>query len=294
MAVFTEPTQWSHTLGNNADVSTLPDDASSSAGIASLQKLWQQVNQLPLASGGVAPVRTDVNALFKLLGDSVFYAMQGGVASYNASYDYPIGALVKYNNSIYFCVQANGAESTVVSPDSNRAYWLRVASTDPWAQFPTGFKLEWTSKNAIPSGWLIMNGQSVSKTTYADLNAFINSDGSLNDSGDSSKFIIPDMTGRVWQGCSSYSDVLVAKEAGLPNIQGASGGHMDIASDGMFPGSGAMKIDTSTALVSPTRGNLPSDTIYTFTFDANRWNTIYGNSTTVQPNARHALMIIKA
>lgn len=287
MAVFTEPTQWSHTLGNNADVSTLPDDASSSAGIASLQKLWQQVNQLPLASGGVAPIRTDVNALFKLLGDSIFYAMQGGIASYNAGYDYPIGALVKYNNSIYFCIQANGAESTVVAPDSNRAYWLQIASTDPWAQMPTGIVTGWASKVAIPSGWLIMNGQSVSKSTYADLNAFINSDGSLDDSGDSSKFIIPDMTGRVWQGCSSYSDVLVAKEAGLPNITGSS---QVLGVPNRY--SGAMYSDDYTDF--NFLGSIyPGGMMYVHV-DASRSSSIYGKSTTVQMSSRQTLMIIKA
>jgi len=290
MAVFTEPTQWTHTLGNNADVSTLPDDASSSAGIASLQKLWQQVNQLPLASGGVAPVRTDVNALFKLLGDSIFYAMQGGVASYNASYDYPIGALVKYNNSIYFCIQANGAESTVVAPDSNRAYWLKVASTDPWAQMPTGIVTGWASKVAIPSGWLIMNGQSVSKSTYADLNAFINSDNSLDDSGDNTKFIIPDMTGRVWQGCSSSSDVLVAKEAGLPNITGAT--LWSLGDGGIVSPTGAFyEWQNSSKTIG---GNLTTVGGMSNGFQANRSSAIYGNSTTVQPPSRYALMIIKA
>lgn len=293
MAVFTEPTQWTHTLGNAADVSTLPDDTGASTGLASLQKLWQQVNQLPLNAGGVAPARTDVNALFKLLGDSIFYAMQGGIASYNAGYDYPIGALVKYNNSIYFCIQANGADSTVVAPDSNRAYWLKVASSDPWAQMPTGFVVNWTSKNAIPSGWLLMNGQSVSKSTYSDLNAFINSDNSLDDSGDSSKFIIPDMTGRVWQGCSSYSDVLVAKEAGLPNIMG----HIDNMFGDYRPAPvtiGALSVASAGVTFNVAIGTGTGHSLDGIGLDANLSNSIYGSSTTVQPKARQVLMIIRA
>lgn len=288
MAVFNEPTQWTHTLGNAADVSTLPDDTGASTGLASLQKLWQQVNQLPLNAGGVAPARTDFNALFKLLGDSVFYAMQGGVASYNASYDYPKGALVKQNDSIYFCIQANGPESTVVTPGSNRAYWRLVASSDPWAQFPTGFHMGWLSKDPIPDNWLIMNGQSVSKTTYADLNAFINSDGSLDDSGDNTKFIIPDMAGRVWQGGSAYSDVLVAKEAGLPNITGSASS---------FAGAGEAYAG---AIVTTweSRNNLNfasgAEGFKAVTFDASRSSIIYGASSTVQPKSRQVLIIIKA
>lgn len=127
MAVFNEPAQWDHTLGNNADTSTLPDDATATAGIASLQKLFQLINATPLEAGGIAPDREDVNALFKYLGDSIFYTMNGGVPSYNAAYDYIPGRVVLYtDNNIYKCIQANGASSTVVAPDSNTAYWRRL------------------------------------------------------------------------------------------------------------------------------------------------------------------------
>ena len=126
MAVFNEPAQWDHTLGNNADTSTLPDDAAATAGIASLQKLFQLINATPLEAGGIAPDREDINALFKYLGDSIFYAMNGGVPSYNAAYDYIAGRVVSYNDNLYKCIQANGVSSTVVTPDSNTAYWRRL------------------------------------------------------------------------------------------------------------------------------------------------------------------------
>lgn len=123
MAVFNEPNQWEHTLGNNADISTLPDDAAATAGIASLQKLFQIINATPLEAGGIAPGREDVNALFKYLGDQIFYTQNGGIPSYNAAYDYIAGRVVLYNGNLYKCIQANGASSTVVAPDSDTAYW---------------------------------------------------------------------------------------------------------------------------------------------------------------------------
>lgn len=126
MAVFNEPAQWDHTLGNNADASTLPDDSAATAGTASLQKLFQLINATPLEAGGIAPDREDVNALFKYLGDSIFYTMNGGVPSYNAAYDYVAGRVVLYNDNIYKCIQANGVSSTVVTPDSDTAYWQRL------------------------------------------------------------------------------------------------------------------------------------------------------------------------
>ena len=126
MAVFNEPNQWEHPLGNNADTSTLPDDAAATAGIASLQKLFQIINATPLEAGGIAPDREDVNALFKYLGDSIFYSMNGGVPSYNADYDYVAGRVVSYNDNLYKCIQANGVSSTVVTPGSDTAYWRRL------------------------------------------------------------------------------------------------------------------------------------------------------------------------
>lgn len=126
MAVFNEPTQWEHPLGNNADTSTLPDNAVATAGIASLQKLFQIINATPLEAGGIAPDREDVNALFKYLGDQIFYTQNGGVSSYNAAYDYIPGRVVSYNGNLYKCIQANGVSSTVVTPDSNTEYWQRL------------------------------------------------------------------------------------------------------------------------------------------------------------------------
>lgn len=126
MAVFNEPNQWEHPLGNNADTSTLPDDAAATAGIASLQKLFQIINATPLEAGGIAPDREDVNALFKYLGDQIFYTQNGGIPSYNAAYDYVAGRVVSYNGNLYKCIQANGVSSTVVTPGSNTAYWQRL------------------------------------------------------------------------------------------------------------------------------------------------------------------------
>lgn len=289
MAVFTEPTQWTHTLGNHADVSTLPDDASSSAGIASLQKLWQQVNQLPLASGGVAPVRTDVNALFKLLGDSVFYAMQGGIASYNAGYDYPVGALVKYNDVLYFCIQANGADSTVVTPP-NSTYWLPLASTDKWGQFPTGFVLPWLSRTAIPNTWLVMNDQSVSKVTYSDLNDFINSDGSLDDPDDNTKVIIPSAVGRVLQGTNTLADVHDKIAAGLPDITGTTTWFFGDGTKGAVSGAFS-QVNAQNTMLGGAYTTLAGAQN---TFSASASNAIFGANTTVQAPALKTMFIIKA
>lgn len=129
MAIFNEPAQWSHVLGSKADVRPLPDDTSATTGLASHQKLFQMINQIPLDVGGVAPGRLDFNALFKLLGESIFYAMNGGLASYNQAYDYPPNRVVVYGNGLYKCIRANGPSASVVVPGTNDAVWQKIPTT---------------------------------------------------------------------------------------------------------------------------------------------------------------------
>lgn len=216
MAVFIEPTQWEHTLGNNADTSTLPDDATATAGIASLQKLFQIINATPLEAGGIAPDREDVNALFKLLGDSIFYAMTGGIASYNATYDYPAGALVKYNNILYEAIQANGADSTVAAP-TDSIYWSQIPTyADLSDLMPTGVILPFGG-STVPNGWLLANGAAASRSGKARLFSVY---GTTFGAGDgSTTFNLPDLRDRYIIGVNTNAlGTQIAEQ--LPNISG--------------------------------------------------------------------------
>lgn len=287
MAVVTEPTKWAEALGASADVNEIPSTSQTGA---SMQSIFPLINSLPIPAGGVAPSRKDINGLLKLLGDSIYYLQHGGKFSYDATFDYAVGNIVMYNNVLYMCITPNGASSTVVSPDSDKTYWYPIINSDPWQNFPTGYQINWLSKSPIPDNWFIMNGQSVSKTTYANLNAFLNSDGSLNDSSDSTKFIIPDMTGRVWQGCSSYDNVLTPLEAGLPNI---SGSLFDIHAGPTMAGDGAFSIDKLS--YQDSIGSTPFTHYYgNINFSAQRYNSYYGASNKPRVDSNQALMIIRA
>lgn len=286
MAVFNEPTQWDHTLGNNADTSTLPDDAAATAGIASLQKLFQIINSTPLEAGGIAPDREDVNALFKYLGDQIFYTQNGGIPSYNAAYDYIPGRVVLYtDNNLYKCIQANGAGSTVVAP-TDSTYWSRIPTyADLVDPVPTGVVLPFGG-STVPEGFLLCNGAAISRTTYAKLFAAI---GTLYGAGDgATTFNLPDMRDRFAEGAGTYS-VGTAVEAGLPNITGgfnqrsadASSAHgcISVSQTGNFAYKLALNADARA-------GDL-------FDFNASRSSSIYGASNTVQPNALIFYYIIK-
>ena len=283
MAVFNEPNQWEHPLGNNADTSTLPDDAVATAGIASLQKLFQIINATPLEAGGIAPDREDVNALFKYLGDSIFYAMNGGVPSYNAVYDYIPGRVVLYDNNLYKCIQANGVSSTVVAPGSDTAYWQRL---DNYDRIPCGSYIQHAGDSA-PSGFLVCNGGAVSRTTYAKLFSVI---GTKYGAGDgSTTFNLPNLIGRFLEGGTASGTVF---EAGLPNITGT----INVLYGGIYPPDapfGAFMngpVNIYDHYQQATGSAQGTDNSF---FSANLSNAIYGKSTTVQPNAVTCLICIK-
>ena len=129
----TEPQKWDATLGSTADVNAIPETTPSGSGRASFSGLFPPVTQLPLDQGGIAPERGDFNALFKYLGEYLFYLMQGGMFSYSTDYDYTAGNLVMHEGSLYLCIAANGPGSTVKYP-ADADYWRQLALT---SQLPT-------------------------------------------------------------------------------------------------------------------------------------------------------------
>ena len=124
----TEPQKWTATLGSTADVNTLPATTPSGSGRASTSGLFPPVTQLPLDQGGIAPERGDFNALFKYLGEYLFYLMQGGMFSYSTDYDYTAGNLVMHEGSLYLCIASNGPGSAVKYP-TDEDYWRQLALT---------------------------------------------------------------------------------------------------------------------------------------------------------------------
>ena len=122
----TEPQKWSATLGASADVNALPATTPSGSGRASTSGLFPPVTQLPLDQGGIAPERGDFNALFKYLGEYIYYAMQGGVYTYVTTYNYTAGNFVLHEGSLYLCIASNGPGSAIKYP-TDATYWRRLA-----------------------------------------------------------------------------------------------------------------------------------------------------------------------
>ena len=122
----TEPQKWSATLGANADVNSLPATTPAGSGRASTSGLFPQITQKPLDEGGIAPERADFNALFKYLGDYIYYVMQGGVFSYLSTYTYTAGNLAMFSGAVYECIAANGPGNVHAPTDTS--YWRKLAT----------------------------------------------------------------------------------------------------------------------------------------------------------------------
>lgn len=148
---------------------------------------------------------------------------------------------------------------------------------------PIGAILYFAAKTA-PSNYLVCNGGAVSRTTYAALYEVI---GTTYGKGDgSTTFNVPNLINRFPQGNATPGTV---KAAGLPNITGTFEFHIWAGdTSGAFYNNGGVKRDGGTTNVSPGgTGSIKG-------FSAKNSNSIYGNSTTVQPPALTLLPIIRA
>lgn len=130
------------------------------------------------------------------------------------------------------------------------------------------------------SGFLLCNGGTYSRTTYADLFAVLGTSFGAGDG--STTFKVPDFRGRTFQGANANLKAVLA--AGLPNFPGFTGAlSADSAINGPFYKGGNVYGFTGS---SYTTG--PG----TF-FDPSRVSSIYGASTTVQPPAIATNIFIK-
>ena len=137
---------------------------------------------------------------------------------------------------------------------------------------------------AAPEGFLLCNGQEVSRFTYAKLYEVI---GDTYGAGDgATTFDLPNLIERFIEG--TESSVGQTLDAGLPNI---TAGFTAYTYQNGSP-SGKMKSSiTNTNQVQPGGGG--DRTFVTFSLDASRDSNIYGKSDTVQPPAVKMLYIIK-
>jgi len=151
----------------------------------------------------------------------------------------------------------------------------------------TGVILPYAGSSA-PTGYLKCDGSAISRSTYANLYSVI---GTTYGSGDgSTTFNLPNLQDKFLEGVGTNS-LGAVKSAGLPNIQGEINssriGYWDDATHtGAFNDSYQRGSGSAAGYDS---GHKP----IVIVFKASTSNSIYGNSTTVQPPAVCVNYIIK-
>ena len=140
--------------------------------------------------------------------------------------------------------------------------------------------------NTLPDGWLACDGTAVSRTTYANLFSKI---GTTYGTGDgSTTFNLPNLIDKFVEGSATAGTV---KSAGLPNITGGNvltQAYDNTATQGLWTrgGNGALYAAGGWARTGVLSSYAAHENLTDgIAFDASRSNSIYGNSTTVQPPA---------
>ena len=166
-----------------------------------------------------------------------------------------------------------------------------LSSTDYNPIFTPGCIIGMLADTTPKGGWLICQGQEVSRTTYANLFAAI---GTTYGAGNgSTTFNLPQTTNRVLMGSWS-SEFSKERAAGLPNITGSfhtrAGSTTSGTSGAIYGGYGVIKYTRNGTGSTSNNATIALGAASTVSgdlvdFDASRASSIYGNSSTVQPPA---------
>ena len=149
MPIPSNPPFLSNVLGYAADVSVIPGTTPSGSGAFSYQSAFPQITAIPLTAGGVAPMREDFNAVFKLLSQHVHFLQSGSLYTWSNALDYLKGAHILGSNGVEYIAQASsgpnvpdvGAKNPV---SDDGTFWKAVNSGNDAGAVPIGGILPFT------------------------------------------------------------------------------------------------------------------------------------------------------
>lgn len=148
---------------------------------------------------------------------------------------------------------------------------------------PTGSVIPFAGENA-PEGFLLCNGQEVSRVTYARLFNVIKEKFGAGDGV--TTFQVPNLVEKFIEG--TESSVGQTLNAGLPNISASFTAYTYVN------GAPTGKMKSTIGNINQVQpGGGEDRTFVNFSLDASRDSNVYGKSNTVQPPAVKMLLIIK-
>ena len=236
---------------------------------ADLYHNWQELDNL---LGGGTP--KDGTLTIQKNGTTV------GTFSANQATDETINIEVPDVNNGTLTIQQNGTTVGTFSANQATNETINIEVPDV---LPIGSYIQFAGSQA-PEGFLVCNGGAISRSTYRALFDVI---GTTYGSGDgSTTFNLPNLTDRFLQGSSTSGTV---KNAGLPNITGNTELHYRY---GVGNATGAFLMEDGGGGVQQSSEFITTGCSASV-FNASLSNSIYGNSSTVQPPALTCLICIK-
>lgn len=259
---------------------------------ANLQTGFPTITQIPIANGGIPPERMDFNGLGYLLSSFYFFTQCGGVYTFNRNVSnaiggYPLGAVLYYtdSNGTTYKVRSlleNNTFDFVTTPSYiDDEHWEYVSST-PITQDTSASSTSNVFSTAATTAYVHnilaelypVGSIYIGTQTTCPLAALI--------SGSTWELVAENRT--LWGGNGSNANTTI--EAGLPNITGTltpyiyGNNNIGLGLSGCFSGS-----DHGSYCNPDGGGDRGGDRYRTANLDASSSNSIYGNSTTVQPPA---------
>ena len=239
--------------------------------VATIQNLQAYLNgwQSAVITSRNFPPIEEVNGVLKTISYQACYLLQEGIPEYDINTEYSNTSIVKSISgnelSFYISLQNENKGNAL----TNTTYWTKAVFT---GASPIGApQITLNFGATLPENCLWLEGATVSRTDYSTLFGIY---GTTYGAGDgSTTFKLPDFRNRAIWGANTAGYL----EAGLPNITGRIG-NVDTtgsSSTGAFYRSGSSgKLENTNGQADPN--------VY---MDASRSNSIYGKSSTVQPNA---------
>jgi len=161
---------------------------------------FPEIYETPLDDGGEPITREQFNGIINLYSEFILWNNVGGCYEWNAdiaTIGYPLNARIWYNGDlIRSTIPNNTTEPSSSTVSVQGTDWVYVAPSVAY-QLPVGSLIQ-IPVGIAPIGYILANGSTVSRTTYANLFAVY---GTTFGAGDgSTTFALPDFRGKFIRG----------------------------------------------------------------------------------------------